>query len=532
MDTRIFLFPAFLALKFLLLLNLYSVVVHGATTSICNQTPYPELCNSFMVSTTTSNENQFIGLRDSAISVTLDRAEQTYHAISAMDVSSFEERAKSAWADCLELYEDSVDKINRSINPNIQKNENDIQTWLSAALTDHQTCKNGFLDFNLPSYLNSSPFTASNISQFLVNSLAINKATSATLLSSEKNLKGRRLLSHDDFPEWMLVADRKLLQEARKPDLVVAKDGSGDYMTIMEAVTASVKRRSGSGRFKIYVKRGVYKENVEITKSMRNLMLFGDGIDATVVTGSKYFQDGTTTFRTATFATSGDGFMATDMTFENTAGPQNHQAVALKSAADFSVFYRCSFKGYQDTLYVYSLRQFYRNCDIYGTVDFIFGNAAAVFQSCKIYVRKPMNNQFNTVTAQHRTDSNEYTGIVIHDSIITAASDLKAVQGSFKTYLGRPWGYYSRTVVMKSSLDSLISPLGWTPWDGVSSTLSNLYYGEYMNTGSGASTGGRVKWPGYHVITSSAEAGKYSVGSFLIGNSWIPETGVPFSSGL
>lgn len=224
--------------------------------------------------------------------------------------------------------------------------------------------------------------------------------------------------------------------------------------------------------------------------------------------------------------------MAKDMTFENTAGPQKHQAVALKSAADFSVFYRCSFKGYQDTLYVYSLRQFYRNCDIYGTIDFIFGDAVAVIQSCNIYVRKPMSNQINTVTAQHRTDPNENTGIVIHDSVVSAASDLKSVQGSFKTYLGRPWGHYSRTVVMKSSLDGLISPQGWLPWDGVISTLSTLYYGEYMNTGSGAVTTGRVKWPGYHVITSSAEAGKYSVGSFLNGNSWIPATGVPFSSGL
>lgn len=301
MDIRIFLFSAFLALKFLLLCTLCSVVVHGAATSICNQTPFPELCNSFMVSTTTSNENQFIGLRDSAISVTLDRAQQTYHAISAMDVSSFEERAKSAWADCLELYEDSVNKINRSINPNIPKTENDIQTWLSAALTDHQTCKNGFLDFNLPSYLNSFPFAESNIFKFLSNSLAINKATLANLLSSERKLKGRRLLNHDAFPEWMLTADRKLLQAAPKADLVVAKDGSGDYMTISEAVTASVKRRSGTSRFVIYVKRGVYKENVEITKSMKNLMLVGDGIDATVVTGSKNSQDGSTTFRTATF---------------------------------------------------------------------------------------------------------------------------------------------------------------------------------------------------------------------------------------
>src|SRR4051812_33194604 len=110
------------------------------------------------------------------------------------------------------------------------------------------------------------------------------------------------------------------------------------------------------------------------------------------------------------------------MTFENTAGPEKHQAVALRSGSDKSVFYRCSIKGYQDTLYVYSQRQFYRECDIYGTVDFIFGDAAAVLQGCNIYARKPASGQKNTVTAQARTDPGENTGIIIHNCRISAAS--------------------------------------------------------------------------------------------------------------
>jgi len=71
-----------------------------------------------------------------------------------------------------------------------------------------------------------------------------------------------------------------------------------------------------------------------------------------------------------------------------------------------------------------------------------------------------MSNQQNSVTAQGRTDPNENTGIIIHNCVITAAGDLKAVQGSFRTYLGRPWQKYSRTVVMKSALDGLINPAG------------------------------------------------------------------------
>ncbi|KAG6735574.1 hypothetical protein POTOM_061786 [Populus tomentosa] len=284
-------------------------------------------------------------------------------------------------------------------------------------------------------------------------------------------------------------------------------------------------------RFVIYVKRGVYKENVEIKKSMKNLMFVGDGIDATVITSNKNTQDGTTTFRSATVGVSGKGFIARDMTFENTAGPQKHQAVALRSGSDFSVFYSCSFKGYQDTLYVHSQRQFYRDCDIYGTVDFIFGDAVAVLQNCNIYVRRPMSGQKNTVTAQGRTDPGENTGIVIHNSRVMAASDLRPVQGSFKSYLGRPWKKYSRTVFLKSNIDGLIDPAGWLPWKGAFA-LSTLYYGEYMSTGSGASTKGRVKWPGYHTITSPLEAGKFTVENFLAGNSWIFAAGVPFESGL
>lgn len=84
---------------------------------------------------------------------------------------------------------------------------------------------------------------------------------------------------------------------------------------------------------------------------------------------------------------------------------------------------------------------------------------------------------------------------------------------------------------MKSSLDSLINPSGWSPWSG-SFALSTLYYGEYMNTGPGANTARRVNWPGFHVITNPSEAVKFSVGDFLDGDSWIPGSGVPFDSGL
>ncbi|KAJ4961255.1 hypothetical protein NE237_021165 [Protea cynaroides] len=386
------------------------------------------------------------------------------------------------------------------------------------------------MELNSASYMSSLPSMLSDFSMLLSDSLAINNQAASSLPSEPGG--ARRLLS-DGFPSWVSSVDRKLLQSttaASQANIVVAVDGSGNYKTISEALSASSKLRSGTSRFVIHVKKGTYKENVEITTSMKNIMLVGDGIDATIVTGSKNVIDGSTTFRSATVAAVGEGFIAKAMTFENTAGPQKQQAVAFCSGSDQSVFYQCSFKGYQDTLYVHSQRQFYRECDIYGTIDFIFGDATAVLQNCNIYVRKPLNNQKNAVTAQGRSDPNENTGISIHNCKITASSDLKPVQSSFKTYLGRPWREYSRTVVVNSYLDSLIDPAGWLEWNGTFA-LNTLYYGEYMNTGSGSTTSGRVKWTSYHIMSSS-DAQKFTVANLLGGGSWITDAGVPYTSGL
>lgn len=190
------------------------------------------------------------------------------------------------------------------------------------------------------------------------------------------------------------------------------------------------------------------------------------------------------------------------------------------------MFYRCSFRGYQDTLFVHSLRQFYRDCHVYGTVDFVFGDAPVVFQNCDIFVRKPMDHQVNIITAQGRDDSNENTGISIQGSRVRRAPEFNAAKNSFRTYLGRPWKKYSRTVFMKTDLDGLIDPKGWKEWRG-NFALSTLFYGEYMNTGIGASAERRVKWPGFHVLRSSQEATPFAASNFIQADSWIPMTGVP-----
>ncbi|XP_023768591.1 pectinesterase [Lactuca sativa] len=400
--------------------------------------------------------------------------------------------------DCLELYEDAIHHINHSttyISPT------DVEKWLSVAIVNHQACQNGFKDLkkNL----------LQNFSKSLVDLLADNKPSTSIAYFSK----------------------------AIETNLVVAQDGSGDFKTITRALKASQHRRTGTDRFVIHVKSGVYKEHIFIKQSMINLTLIGDGIDATVITNNRNCKDGYITADTATVQIWGSGFVAIGITFENTAGPRKQQVIALLSASDLSIFYKCSFKGYQDTLCLLKYRQFYRECDIYGTIDFIFGDAAAVLQNCNIYVRNPLPGQQNTITAQGRTDARSTTGFVMHNSHFTAAPDLILAQesgvGSIRTFLGRPWKDYSRVVFIKCYLDSLIDSLGWMPFQGNSdSVFDKVYYAEYMNTGNGANTGGRVRWPGYHVLSTASEVEQFSVQSFFDGELWIPSTGVPFDSSL
>lgn len=225
----------------------------------------------------------------------------------------------------------------------------------------------------------------------------------------------------------------------------------------------------------------------------------------------------------------GEGFLGLAMGFRNTAGPDGHQAVAARVQADRAVFANCRFEGYQDTLYTQTHRQFYRSCIVTGTIDFIFGDAAVVFQNCIMIVRKPMDNQQNMVTAQGRMDKQQATGTVLQKCTIKADEKLAPVTKKIRSYLGRPWKEFSRTIVMETEIGEFIHPDGWTPWAG-NFALDTLYYAEFNNTGPGSSTSARIKWPGYKVINKE-EASKYTVQNFLKGT-WVQSSGVPSQQGM
>ncbi|XP_024011491.1 probable pectinesterase/pectinesterase inhibitor 54 [Eutrema salsugineum] len=405
-------------------------------------------------------------------------------------------------------------------------NKHDVKTWLSAAMTFQQSCKDSILDSRETS--SSSSVTVSHITQkmdhlsrLVSNSLALLD----TLMENPKPNSKPTVL-----PRWVSAGERRLLAgrtSRRRAHVVVAKDGSGDYRTVMEAVTAA----NGNGRFVIYVKRGIYKEKVRIEKD--EITLIGEGKDRTVIVGDDSVAGGTSVPETATMTVTGDEFIGRDIGIKNTAGPRGKQAIALSITSDRSVLYRCSISGYQDTLYAAALRQFYRECDIYGTIDFIFGNAAAVFQSCNIFLRRPSDiRAYNVILANGRTDQRQNTGFALHSCRIHTDLEFSAVKDMYSSYLGRPWKMYSRSIVMETYIGDAIAEEGWAGWlNSGEEVLKTLYFGEFKNYGPKARVSKRVTWQGFHLI-GFEEASYFSVGKFLDGVSWLPSTGISFASGI
>ncbi|XP_058721946.1 pectinesterase-like [Vicia villosa] len=487
----------------------------------CNQTPHPKPCKHY---TTQMNSHFKIKHRvDFRRMLVQQVLEQSLIMPKESQLNSSVEH-KIVHGDCLKLFENTIFHLNRTLeglnNGNKICSPSDAQTWLTTSLTNIETCKNGALELNAQDF---NFIVHNNVIEMIRNTLAINMYF----------LKHNKETEEGSFPSWFSKHERKLLRSSSllKFNLVVAKDGSGQFKTVQAALDNAAKRKY-KARFVIHVKKGVYKENIEVNVHNDNIMLVGDGMQNTIITSSRSVQRGFTTYSSATAGIDGLHFIARDITFQNTAGPHKGQAVALRSASDLSVFYRCAISGYQDTLMTHAQRQFYRQCYIYGTVDFIFGNAAVVFQNCNIFARKPLDGQANMITAQGRGDPFQNTGISFHNCQIRAASDLKPVVDKYKTYLGRPWQQYSRVMVMKTFIDTLVSPLGWSPWGDTNFAQDTLYYAEYKNYGPGSSTKDRVKWPGYHVITSPNEASKFTVTGLLAGPSWLATTTVPFTSGL
>ncbi|KAK2360387.1 pectinesterase/pectinesterase inhibitor PPE8B [Trifolium repens] len=471
--------------SFLHLSSAPNVCQHALDTKSCLDHVSEVIQGATLVNTKDQNLHVLLSLLTKS-TTHMQKAMNTANVIKRRINSPREEIALN---DCEKLMDLSMDRVWDSVlamtNSNIDS-EKDAHTWLSSVLTNHATCLDGLEGISL------------TLMETDIQEMISRARTSLAVFLDVFPQKGHDEFVDEklngEFPSWVTSKSRRLLESYVgdiKANVIVATDGSGNFKTVAEGVASAPD--NGKTIYVIYVKKGTYKENIEIGKKKTNVMLVGDGMDATIITGNLNFIDGTTTFKSATVAAVGDRFIAQDIWFQNTAGPEKHQAVALRVGADQSVINRCRIDAFQDTLYAHSNRQFYRD---------------------------------SVITGQN-------TGTSIQQCNLTPSDDLKPVVGSIKTFLGRPWKKFSRTVVLQSFLDSHIDPTGWSEWDAASKDfLQTLYYGEYMNNGPGAGTGKRVTWPGYHIITDATEASKFTVAQLIQGNVWLKNSGVAFTEGL
>ena len=286
---------------------------------------------------------------------------------------------------------------------------------------------------------------------------------------------------------------------------------------------------SPGGRVYIEIASGTYRERVIITQNHTNITLIGTGKspEDVVITNSLNAKTAGGTFFTETVEINGTGFEADNITFENAAG-NTGQAVAVADRAHRSIFKHCRFLGHQDTLFADYGRQYYVDSYIEGGVDFIFGNAAAVFDHSEIHANGP-----GYLTAQSRTSPDQTTGYVIVNSRVTSSIDHTAApmdsstpgaassaSAHNTTGLGRPWRAYSRVIYINTELPADLNPAGWNNWNNPANEKT-AWYAESNSTGPGANPSARVPWS--HQLTPS-EAKQYLPATFLRGaDNWQPE---------
>ncbi|KAM0032801.1 putative pectinesterase [Helianthus debilis subsp. tardiflorus] len=373
-----------------------SSAAHAVVKSSCSSTFYPELCYSTItshpqVTTKAKTQKDVIEL---TVKITESAVQKNYFQIKKLITrKGLTPRGIGALHNCLQMVSETLEELGKvtkdleeyQTKKSLRQHANDLKTLMSSAITDQETCLDGFshddADKKVRKELEKGQV---KVEKMCSNALAMICNMTDTDIANENKLNGRNLKEEEkDWPEWLSAGDRKLLQSGTvRANVVVAADGSGNYKTVAAAVADAPSK--SSSRYVIRIKAGVYRENVVVPNAKTNLMFMGDGRNNTIITGSLSVKGGNTTFDSATVAIGGDGFLGRDITFENTAGASNKQAVALRVSSDFSAFYQCDMLAYQDTLYVHKNRQFYIHCLVVGTVDFIFGNAAAVLQDCDI----------------------------------------------------------------------------------------------------------------------------------------------------
>lgn len=294
------------------------------------------------------------------------------------------------------------------------------------------------------------------------------------------------------YPTFLLLL-LALTAQAQAPipagALVVAADGSGQYKTVQAAVDA-VPGQSATPTV-IFIKKGTYREKLVVSALKVRIRLVGEDRDQTILTYDDHSgANGINTFTSYSVLVQANDFTAENLTFSNTAGRTAGQAVALHVEGDQCQFRNCRIVGDQDTLYLANdhNRQYFRDCYIEGTTDFIFGNATAVFDRCTVQSKK---NSYITAAS---TGATQPYGFVFLDCKLLADTALAK-----KVYLGRPWRANAKVVYLRCELGGHIAPEGWANWNKTEN-YKTAYYAEYRSAGPGANPKARVEWA--HQLTA------------------------------
>ncbi|MDN3668921.1 pectinesterase family protein [Echinicola jeungdonensis] len=293
----------------------------------------------------------------------------------------------------------------------------------------------------------------------------------------------------------------KNLKGRVQEDIVVAKDGTGDFLYLADAIEAI--RVFLPEPITVYIKEGVYREKLEIPATVTNVTFKGEGPEKTKIVYDDFSGKGKIgTFESYTLKVSGNTLTFKDLTIENSAGSVG-QAVALHADGDRLVFENCNFKGNQDTMFASgeNQRQYYKNCYIEGTTDFIFGSGTALFENCEIHSK---SNSYITAAS---TPKWVKQGYVFKDCKLTAA------EGVDKVYLGRPWRAHAKTVFINCEMGSHIAEERWHNW-GNPENEKTVFYAEGGSIGPGADASNSVDWA---VQLDKQENNQYSIDKIFEG---------------
>ncbi|MFD2942475.1 pectinesterase family protein [Flavobacterium notoginsengisoli] len=295
-------------------------------------------------------------------------------------------------------------------------------------------------------------------------------------------------------------------------NITVSLDGSADFISIQEAITACGAFPSNPKT--IFIKKGIYKEKIIIDSFNSNISLIGEDKDQTIISFNNYNgQPDIGTFTSYTFKVLADNISLQNITIENTAGAVG-QAVALHVEGDYFKAVNCKFLGNQDTLYVSgeNRRHYFNNCYIEGTTDYIFGSATAVFDNCILY------SKANSYITAANTSKNSKYGFVFLNCKLLSAPNVR------KVYLGRPWREYANVIFSSCFMDSHINPEGWHNW-GKPESEKTAYYAEFKNYGPGALTTKRVKWS--HLLSVEQNSRLTFNVIFKVENQWNLSSATP-----